>query len=419
MDKLFTSNELGVKLIKDSLKSDEKDQTGLSFKTKLQNLGSYGRTNNGFCVVGGLNGGYVEAIADRIVKSGNRSHFGKISFKSTQTGVKNNEHGKYSLHFVVSGWLEPLSICVDNGRFYITDLKNELLAGNREEIAFEQLQNVQYCLSGVIFEKGIYARLSGENIKNNEMFLEFPDKKRFIPGHMGFGIESNINATGGEAILSDWEVSTIGPFEPILGAIGDSITAGLVDDNEENSYVHQATRAIGQQLTLNAGSGGAQTIHDLERFFMEIAPFKPKIVWIEGGTNDIINRVPAEKSIENIKKEIELITWDAVPLLSTIPPLNGNDDEQNKQLSLFNDYIRNSGIAYVDRCKLVRSKENTFKIDPLYDYGDGVHLNHSGVDLIAQEAIIIIKNIAKQKSLLKENIVLLNKNEIIKDLLGK
>ena len=193
-------------------------------------------------------------------------------------------------------------------------------------------------------------------------------------------------------VVRDWMVTPVGPLEPKIAAIGDSITAGLIDRPEAESYVHLAARALGQELTLNTGSGGATTALDLLRFPIEIAPFKPKIVWIEGGTNDL-TWMSAEQIFANIRAQIALITWGARPLLSTVPPRSNWTPEQKSQCRALNAMTRGSGFPYVDRHRLLVCPDKPDVLDPMIDVGDGCHISARGSLLVAEEALRVISTI--------------------------
>jgi lysophospholipase L1-like esterase len=393
MNRLYTSKELGKNYISDGLTTFSNHKVKLTINTEINGQENYGRSSIGWYVKGGIKNSYLEAYADSGILLGNRSLLARFKFVSTQTGVNNGQHGLFQILLVQSDWigmnLEPIRVCVDNGKFYILDLKSDLIAGNNEEQVFYQHSNIEYTLSTVLFQKGVYARLSGNGIPGGYIEINISDRKRFIPGYPGFALEGNPQAYDGEVIIKDWLVTPIGPYMPVIGAIGDSITAGLDGDIEENSYIKTVTCSIRQELILNTGSGGSTTSIDLKRFPIEIAPFKPYIVWIEGGTNDITANVSAQEVYHNMLEEIKLIDWGGIPLLSTVPPRNTDNYEQNIQRNILNDLIRSSGYLFVDRNKILAADQ-------------GTHINAIGSRLIAEEAYKKINEIPKIRAVIDE-----------------
>jgi len=390
-----TADSLGVNYINDDLSSSSINQTNLHISTNLKNGPFYGRDDDGYFVVGGAEGG-LEAIAGSGLQIGNRAVLASFNFMSTQSGVKNGAHGLFEIQLIHNEYWKqqgkrPLRCRVDNGKFYVLDLDSQIIAGSGNSYAFVQKRNVTYTLSLLLFQKGVHATLSGKDIPNGSIQISVEDCKRYIPGFPGFGLKGNSLATSGKAIITDWIVTPVGPYRLTIGAIGDSITAGLTDSPECESYVHIVTRSLGQKHTLNSGSGGAGTLLDVMRFPLEITPFQPRIVWIEGGTNDIIGGASSEAIFKNIVHQIQLITWGGTPLLSTIPPSMNFNSFQEKQRNTVNQLIRTSGYAFVDRDAVLRNISNPHELNRDYDQGDGTYVNRVGHKILAEEALRVIR----------------------------
>ena len=246
---------------------------------------------------GGVADSYTFATLRDLPMLGNRSQFSQFSFCSTQTGVAPGEHGLIEMRLCRGTTPDdlPVRVRIENGAFYIITLNTELLlAGERGSRVFTMSANTVYTLSVLLFQKAVFARLRGAGVPGGAVELVVPDRRRFIPGRPGFGLRPNARATGGELIIFDWKVTPVGPAENCrLGAIGDSITAGVDMEPEAESYVHLATQALGQDLVLNTGSGGADTALNLGRFPYEISPFRPALAWIESGGADVNNGLSA------------------------------------------------------------------------------------------------------------------------------
>ncbi|NJD04343.1 MAG: SGNH/GDSL hydrolase family protein [Ruminiclostridium sp.] len=393
---IFTACEKGICYVNDDLSAKSPNIVSLDIETALTCADSYGRKEDGWYVSGGVQNSYTSAVMRSGIIIGNRSVYAKLSFISNQKGVADGMHGLYEIRLVQqqdsNSQYKPIRVIFDNGKFYILDLFSKLMAGDMDKIVFRQTENTLYTLNVLFYHKEIHAWLTGDNIPGGCIDICYKNI-RLIPGYPGFALEANAFASGGGALVRDWVVTPVGPCNPIIGAIGDSITGGLEGKPEEEDYVCMVSRALGQLYVLNTGSGGSTTDLDASRFLLEIAPFKPKIIWIEGGTVDIRVTSTAEDIFKNKLKAISFIDWGGIPLLSTIPPRNDLTVPQKEKLNAVNMLIRGSGYHYVDRNVLLRDPADNDVLDPKYDEGDGIHINYTGNKLIADEAIHIVKSI--------------------------
>lgn len=396
MSQLQTSNGLGSPYLEDALRAGVARPAALAVRTRLADPANYGRGKHGWYVKGGLPDSYTFAELQQAPLLGNRSVFAKLSFCSTQRGVAEGSHGMFEM------LLSPGSTAADirakvragNGVFYISDMDdNAVIAGSDTERVFRQSAGTVYTMAVLLYRKGVFASLSGADVPEHSIRLNIPDRERFIPGLPGFAIHPNEHAEGGEAYVFDWTVSPAGPYRCQLGAIGDSITAGLDGEPEEESYVYQVTRALGQQQVLNVGSGGSTTALDLARFPYEISPFRPNVVWIEGGTNDIGAGVSAETIFDNMLAQAKSVHWGGKVVLSTVPPRTLRHDAQYDQLFQLNRMIRSCGLPVVDRYRIVRDERDPRRVDPKFRCRDGVHINAAGHERIAAEAMKVLKSL--------------------------
>lgn len=394
---LKTAEELGVDYVRDALTDDFASALPLTVHTHLANPAHCGRGRRGWSVRGGVANAYTWAVLRDRPVLGNRSLLAQLSFCSTQTGVAPGEHGLVEMRLSRGTMPDdvPARVRMENGTFYLLALNDDtVLAGDRSARVFRMSGGTVYTLTVLLFRKAVYARLQGADVPDGAVELEVPDCRRFIPGLPGFGLWPNARATGGELAVFDWRVTPVGPAENCrLGAIGDSITAGNADEPEAESYVHLATRVLGQDLVLNTGSGGANTTQDKERFPFEIAPFRPGIVWIEGGTNDIGAGVKAEAIFANMMAEANAINWGGKAVLSTVPPRVMPPTANHTELDRLNRMIRESGRPFVDRHAAVCDPADPRQIRPEFSKPDGVHVTATGHVRIAEMATQVFRTL--------------------------
>jgi lysophospholipase L1-like esterase len=405
LTQLKTSQELGVPYLEDDLRAGAQPRVDLMIHTQLEDPGQCGRGPDGWTVNAVPGDTYTYVTLRKLPMLGNRSQLAQFSFKSTQVGIAPGEHGLVEMrlcggttnHGPASPDDLPVRIRVENGRFYILGLNGDsLLAGDREHAAFTPSIHTVYTLTTLLFRKGIFARVSGADIPGGAVELVVPDRHRFIPGRPGFGVQPNSHATGGGLTIFDWTVTPVGPADYCrLAAIGDSITAGIDLGPEAESYVAIATRALGQELVLNTGSGGSNTALDLDRFPCEVAPFRPEIVWIEGGTNDIGTGHSADEAFANLQREAALVTWGGMVVFSTVPPRPLATAAQYDELLRLNRLIRESGRPFVDRYALVVDPANPRQIRAEYRFTDGIHITAPGCAAIGAAAAKLFQELRK------------------------
>ncbi|MDB6127128.1 MAG: lipolytic enzyme family [Verrucomicrobia bacterium] len=395
---LKSGAELGVPYVDDTLGVNSPRPAPLLINTQLRDPSQCGRRARGWVVAGGVPDGYTFAVLRDLPMLGNRSQFAQFSFRSTQTGVARGEHGLIEMRLCRGTTSDdlPLRIRIENGAFYVVTLNGDMLiAGDRVERRFTMSAHTVYTLSVLLFQKAVFARLRGPDVPDGAIELVVPDRRRFIPGRPGFGLRPNPHAAGGELEIFDWTVTPVGPAENCrLAAIGDSITAGVDMEPEAESYVHLATQALGQQLVLNTGSGGADTALNLGRFPFEISPFKPGLAWIESGGADIANGLTAESAFQNMMGQAKLVTWGGKAVLSTISPLVLITPGRYEERMRLNRMIRESGLPFVDRDAVVRDPADPHHLRPQFSHTDRIHITKDGHAHIADEAIRIFRKLS-------------------------
>lgn len=397
LPRLRNAAALGAGFVRDDLTTGAATPVPLLVHTQLADPAQCGRRQRGWAVAGGVADAYTWAVRRALPVPGNRSQLAQLSFCSTQTGVAPGEFGLVELRLCRGTTSDdlPLRVCVENGAFYILGLNGDtVLAGDRAQRRFTLTPGAVCTLTVLLFGKAVYARLCGPDVPGGLIDLVIPDRRRFIPGQPGFGLRPNPAATSGELAIFDWSVAPVGPAENCrLGAIGDSITAGNDGEPETESYVHLATQALGQELVLNTGSGGSTTTLDLGRFPFEIAPFRPAIAWIEGGTNDIGTGVSAETAFANMQAQAALVTWGGTAVFSTVPPRTLPTPALHAELTRLNRLIRESGRPFVDRHALVCDPADPRHLRPEYCQPDGIHITRAGHARIAAAAAALFQTL--------------------------
>ncbi|HRE80055.1 MAG TPA: GDSL-type esterase/lipase family protein [Opitutaceae bacterium] len=391
---LVTSAERGVPYLQDSLTSAAVAPALLDIRTELADPSRYGRRSAGW-VVDAVPGNASTSVTLRERATlGNRSQLSRFTFQSTQRGMPSGEHGMVEMRLCRGTTWEnvPVRIRIENGAFSIFSLnKDTLLAGDPEKRIFLWEPDALYTLSVLLFQKAIYARLTSLALPQGPIDLVVSDRRRFIPGLPGFGLRPNSKAKG-SLLIRDWEVHPVGPADQCyLGVIGDSITAGSDLEPEAESYAHLVTRGLGQPYVLNVGSGGSTTRLDAARFPYEIAPFQPKIVWLEGGTNDLAGEVSADTIFANLLHQRDLVTWGGRVALSTVPPRILPTSRMQEELEILNRRIRESGLPYVDRNRVVGDTLDPTQIRSEFRHADGIHITRPGHAAIAEAALALFR----------------------------
>lgn len=316
---------------------------------------------------------------------GNRSTYARVRFRCDSADATVELRLVQTLQLVHGRRLMPLRARLERGRFTLLGLHEDVLAGDPTTPIFAPTPGMWHTLELLTFQKSTHARVSG-----CATVLIKPDHLRYLPGTPGLRI---VAPRGAPVRLRDWLVTAVGLRDATLGVIGDSITAGLQHGPEADSYVHQATRALGQPFTLNTGSGGATTAVDRARFAFEIAPFRPRWVWIEGGTNDLTGGLRATDIFANHQAMAAAIDWDGRALFSTVPPRNTDRADSNRERRALNALIRASGLPFVDRSAVVADPSNPDRLRAEFDSGDGTHLNPAGNAAVASEAVRLLRTL--------------------------
>ena len=167
--------------------------------------------------------------------------------------------------------------------------------------------------------------------------------------------------------------------------VGDSITEGWTEFNPE---------FFQDNNMINRGISGQTTPQMLIRLKQDAVHLGPKIIIINGGTNDIWgNTGPStpEMIIDNLCSMAEIAAKNDIDVaLSTILPVYQYPDRDDiidppNTISLINsvlqDYCKENGLTFLDYFSPMADKKKGLRSD----YGtDGVHPNKQGYSVMEQ-----------------------------------
>ena len=178
-----------------------------------------------------------------------------------------------------------------------------------------------------------------------------------------------------------------------IAFMGDSLITGY-GVNIKHGWVNMLSSYIDYKI-INKGKNGDTTASMLNRFYTDITLNSPDILFIMGGTNDLL----CGRSIASIINNIEEMINEAgtIHILIGIPPLiikemaeelfipstlytYCQDSLKNLRIQLIN-LCQKYSITYIDFYSL--SKNNLNK----EIYLDGIHLNENGNKLMLNEYI--------------------------------
>lgn len=171
---------------------------------------------------------------------------------------------------------------------------------------------------------------------------------------------------------------------------GDSIThgGGAVSNppsDERFEYVSYLPFPV-----KNLGKSGDTAEAMVDRFEAEVLPFKPKYMFILGGTNSIRGGVSGESVIDSLQTIKEKCEENKItPIFLTLPPINPERiqrvfnqptaDNWQDELGKVNDFIRNQPNA-IETYSLLADEDG---ILPVKYAEDGLHPDISGKKIMA------------------------------------
>ena len=170
------------------------------------------------------------------------------------------------------------------------------------------------------------------------------------------------------------EIRNTNPSGENIICFGDSLTYGTGATKKGMDYPSQLARMINRPV-INAGVPGDTTATALKRLEKDVLTRSPRIVLITLGGNDLKNRVPREKTFDNLRTIVQSIQ-DAGALVIVA----GID---------MPFWDRGFGNAYEDLCDELGALliPNIFKgiMGKRHLMSDPIHPNDAGYALFAQK----------------------------------
>lgn len=160
------------------------------------------------------------------------------------------------------------------------------------------------------------------------------------------------------------------PLDTKVLAFGDSITFGYRVDKDK-SYPAQLSKML-QTEVINAGVNGELSSQGLRRLPSVLEKYKPQILILCHGGNDILRRKSLLKTRENIKKMVELaraknihVVLIGVPALELLSPSTAE---------LYYDISNETGVPLESEALENILKDNTLKIDQIHPNAEGYRI---------------------------------------------
>jgi lysophospholipase L1-like esterase len=174
----------------------------------------------------------------------------------------------------------------------------------------------------------------------------------------------------------------------ITAALGDSITHGGGAISTPPGYLIYDWQTYCPVPVLNIGYSGDTTSAMLKRFTSDVLPFKPQVLVIMGGVNDIRTGITAQEVINNLSQIRQLcIDNNIIPVLVTVTPVepakmqivgrNPPDDWQS-QLNTVNNWIMSYKNS-IDVASLLTDNSGLLRNDFTTD---GLHPDMIGKEII-------------------------------------
>ena len=175
-----------------------------------------------------------------------------------------------------------------------------------------------------------------------------------------------------------FDIANKGAKAETIVCFGDSITQGFGVKPEE-SFPSLLGEQLGQPV-INAGVSGDTTAGALRRLERDVLSKKPKLVIVEFGGNDFLQRVPQDETFANLDKIVtEIQDHGAMVVLATV------------KIGLLTDqYCRGfKRIAKKRKALLIPDIMRGIFDDPHLKY-DGLHPNAEGHKIIAERIYQLI-----------------------------
>jgi len=168
----------------------------------------------------------------------------------------------------------------------------------------------------------------------------------------------------------------------LVACMGDSLTMGYMCDGAP--YPQRIAEKTGKNV-INYGIGGVKSDTGASLVSSVVAR-KPAYVCILYGSNDAISYgfVGPEGTVNNLRRVVNVCRANnCIPIIATIPPMNGSHAIFNGNATVIADAIREfaklENVCYIDLNKAFGDGEK--HLNP----ADGLHFNDAGGELVAKK----------------------------------
>lgn len=183
-----------------------------------------------------------------------------------------------------------------------------------------------------------------------------------------------------------------------LVLIGDSLTFGYgVRKNE--SWAYRLNSNLSYNI-INKGINGDTTTSMLDRFYDDVISIKPDLIFIMGGTNDLLTGRSVLSIVENISLMIDDALNNGIDIILGIPPYIIK--EMANKLFLPSPYYTycHDNLPILKNELINLSTRKNIKYLDLYTltkinvekniFTDGIHLNFLGNTIILNEVLRVV-----------------------------
>jgi lysophospholipase L1-like esterase len=216
------------------------------------------------------------------------------------------------------------------------------------------------------------------------------------------GLSRNIESVRAKGMLkvSLMQIRSLqAPFKVL--PLGDSITAGIIaGDPRQGGYrtvLWKMAQAQNWNMHFVGGSGsgpddlpeknheghpGAR-IEEITSIVPRMAQYRPQIVLLHAGTNDLINNVSPQQAADRMVVLLNRLTEtlpDAVIIVAQIVPSQAKGGEN---IPLFNQFLAGTVDSMADQGKHITTVDMYHALGP-GDLSDGIHPNQSGYQHMAE-----------------------------------
>ena len=182
-------------------------------------------------------------------------------------------------------------------------------------------------------------------------------------------------------------------------ALGDSLTAWAFAPGSTSPgaagvwpsvLAHQDSSLV---LVNNAGIPGNTTSQMLSRLGRDVLAYKPDVLFLMGGTNDIGLDMSIANAVANIRRIVETARANGITvILMTIPPVNGDYNYRTANRAEYNadlaDLASQEGIMLVDVFSALATANGY--LAPEYSAFDGLHLSQQGEQAVAETVYLAL-----------------------------